>query len=176
MKRLVLSILLAMTALVLSGCPGAKMKAPLTEDGKSYSLAVLCDRGITEDKTQGQIDQLNQLGIWAERDLMWMLGRAGYSTRQIYSRSEFDPSSGEYLLSVRVIKYDPGSKAARFLVGFGAGSCSLDRFYELYGDGPEPLLSRDQGAGSSIDYSAVVQKLNQEMIDEVTRTLMASGR
>ncbi|MEE4242770.1 MAG: DUF4410 domain-containing protein [Desulfopila sp.] len=175
MKHLVLSILLVMTALVLSGCPGAKMKAPLTPDGKSYSLAVLCDRGITGDKTPAQIEQLNQLGVWAERDLMWMLGRAGYNARQINSRSEFNPSSGEYLLSVKVIKYNPGSKAARIMVGFGAGSCSLDRSYELYGDGPKPLLSRDQGVSSSIDYSAVVQKLNQEMIDEVTRTFMVSG-
>ena len=176
MKQIVLSILIVVTALLLSGCPGAKMKAPLTADGKSYSLVVLCDRGITEDMTQAQIEQLNQLGVWAERDLLWMLGRAGYSARQIESRSEFDPSSGEYLLSVRVVKYNPGSKAARILVGFGAGSCSLDRSYELHGSGPDPLLSRNQGVSSSIDYSAVVQKLNQEMIDEVTRTLMASGR
>jgi len=176
MKHLVLPILFAITGFFLGGCPGAKMKAPLTGDGRSYSLAVLYDRGITEDKTRDQVEQLHQLGEWAERDLMWMLRRAGYSARQIADRSEFNPSSGEYLLSVRVIKYNPGSKAARILVGFGAGSCSLDRFYELYGDGPEPLLSRDQGVGSSIDYSAVVQKLNQEMIDDVTRALMASGR
>jgi hypothetical protein len=51
-----------------------------------------------------------------------MLGRAGYSARQIDSRSEFDPSSGEYLLPVKVIKYNPGSKAARILVGFGKNS------------------------------------------------------
>ena len=83
MKQLVLSILIVMTALILSGCPGAKMKAPLTADGKSYSLAVLCGRGITEDMTQALIEQLHQLGVWVERDLLWMLGRAGYSTRQI---------------------------------------------------------------------------------------------
>ena len=176
MKRFILPLLFTLCALFLSGCPGPKMKAPLNRDGNTYSLAVFCDRGITENKTRDQIEQLHQLGVWAERDLMWMLGRAGYRARQIYDLSEFDPSSGEYLLSVRVVNYNPGSKAARMLVGFGAGSCSLDRFYELIGDDPEPLLSRHQGVGSSIDYSAVVQKLNKEMIDEVTKALIASGR
>ena len=171
MRKIEKIILIGLVALLFAGCVGPKVKAPVAKDGGSYTVAVLYDRGIKADMTDPQIEQLNELGEWAERDLLWMMKNAGYQARQIQDRSEFDPASGEYLLSVQVIRYNPGSKAMRIIIGYGAGATSLDRFYELYDSDSVPLLSRNQGVGSSIDWSTVVQKLNREMIDAVSSTL-----
>ena len=171
MSKIKLLLLIGLVISMLAGCVGPKIKAPIAKDGGSYQVAVLYNRGIKDDMTEPQIEQLNQLGKWAERDLLWMMKNAGYQARQIQDQAEFDPTSGEYLLSVRVTRYNPGSKAARIIIGFGAGATSLERSYELYGSSSEPLLSKKHGVGSSNDWSAVVQKLNREMIDEVSRIL-----
>lgn len=173
MRKVKLLLLISIVALMIAGCVGPKIKAPVAKGGGNYQVAVLYDRGIKEDMTAPQIDQLNQLGKWTERDLLWMMENAGYQARQIQDRAEFDPASGEYLLSVRVIRYNPGSKAARIIIGFGAGSTSLDRSYELYGSVSEPILNKKQGVGSSIAWSKVVQKLNRDMIDDISRVLAA---
>ena len=173
MRKIEQFLFIGLVVFLIAGCVGPKVKAPIAKDGGSYRMAVLYDRGIKDDMTAPQIEQLNQLGKWAERDLLWMMKNAGYQARQIQDQAEFDPASGEYLLSVRVIRYNPGSKAARIIIGFGAGATSLDRFYELYGSSSVALLSKKQGVGSSNDWSAVVQKLNREMIDEISRSLAA---
>ena len=173
MRKIEQFFLIGLVVFLIAGCVGPKIKAPVAKDGGSYKVAVLYDRGIKDDMTEPQIEQLNQLGKWAERDLLWMMKNAGYQARQIQDQAEFDPASGDYLLSVRVVRYNPGSKAARLIIGFGAGATSLDRSYELYGSASEPLLSKKQGVGSSNDWSAVVQKLNREMIDEISRILAA---
>ena len=170
MKKLCV-ILAAMALLFSFGCAGPRLKAPKDPSGNRYMIAVLLDKGITDRLSSEQVDQRYQLCNWMEKDLMRMLKKAGYQARRINERSEFSPASGEYLLSVKVINYNPGSKAARLLIGFGAGSTSLDIYYELYGRSPKAILSRDDGVGSSIEWTKVVQKLNQKMVDEVSRTL-----
>lgn len=174
MKK-VCGILALLTALVAFGCVRPQVKAPTQAGGGNYSIAVLSDRGITPELGPDRTNQYNQIGAWMEQDLLRMLQQAGYSARMVGSRSEFSPRPGEYLLSVRIVRYNPGSKAARMLVGFGAGATSLDTHYELYGSAPQPLLADDHGVGSSIEWTKVVQKLNQQMIDAVSRKLAESG-
>ncbi len=170
MKKLC-GLLAVLTLMVSFGCGGPRIKAPTLADGGSYSIAVLSDRGITPDLGPDRTNQYNQVGEWMERDLLRMLQRAGYSARLVDNRSQFAAGPGEYLLQVRIVRYNPGSKAARMLVGFGAGATSLDTHYELYGASPQPLLAEDHGVGSSIDWTKVIQKLNQQMVDAVSRTL-----
>jgi len=110
-----------------------------------------------------------------EQDLLRMLKRAGYNACQVTNRREFAAGPGEYLLTVRMVRYNPGSKAARMLVCFGAGAISLDTHYELYGASPQPLLAEDHGVGSSLDWYQVVQKLNRQMVDAVSRKLAEGG-
>lgn len=170
MKKL--SGFLAVLVILLSfGCGGPRVKAPTLAGGGSYSIAVLSDRGITPELGPDRSTQYNQVGDWMEQDLLRMLKRAGYTARLVSSRSEFTAGPGDYLLKVRMVRYNPGSKAARMLVGFGAGATSLDTHYELYGASPQPLLAEDHGVGSSIDWYQVVQKLNQQMVDTVSRKL-----
>lgn len=173
MRKIERFLLIGVVVFLFAGCVGPKVKAPVAKDGGRFKVAVLYDRGIKADMTNPQIEQLNQLGEWAERDLLWMMKNAGYQARKIQEQAEFDPAPGEYLLSVQVVRYNPGSKAARIIIGLGAGSTSLDRSYELFGNASGPLLSKKQGIGSSIDWSKVVQKLNRDMIDDISRVLAA---
>jgi len=171
MKKLVVT-LTVVTLMALFGCGGPRLKAPTMANGGSYSIAVLSDRGITPDLDPDRGNQYNQVGAWMEQDLLRTLKRAGYTARMIDTRNEFSAQPGEYLLQVRIVRYNPGSKAARMLVGFGAGATSLDTHYELYGASSNPLLAEDHGVGSSIDWYQVVQKLNQQMVDAVSRKLL----
>jgi hypothetical protein len=175
MKKLY-GLLAVLAVMGLFGCGGPRIKAPTMAGGGSYSIAVLSDRGITPELGPDRSNQHNQVGEWMERDLLRMLKRAGYTPRLVNSRGEFAAGSGEYLLTVRMVRYNPGSKAARMLVGFGAGATSLDTHYELYGASSQPLLAEDHGVGSSVDWYQVVQKLNQQMVDAVSRKLAEGGR
>jgi hypothetical protein len=175
MKKLRLLFLMALTGLAIVGCIGPQVKAPTRAGGGGYTIAVLSDRGVTPELDPDRANQYNQVGAWMEQDLLRMLRKAGYQARLIGSRGEFSGANGEYLLSVRIVTYRPGSKAARMVVGFGAGATSLDTHYELYGAGPQPLLAEDHGVGSSIDWYQVVQKLNQQMVDAVSRKLAETG-
>jgi hypothetical protein len=169
--------LLALLAVMATfGCGGPRIKAPTMANGGSYSIAVLSDRGITPELDADRSNQYNQVGAWMEQDLLRMLKKVGYSARLVDSRGEFAAGPGEYLLTVRMVRYNPGSKAARMLVGFGAGATSLDTHYELYGASSQPLLAEDHGVGSSVDWYQVVQKLNQQMVDAVSRKLAEGGR
>jgi len=171
MKKSRLLLLMTWIGLALLGCIGPQVKAPTRAGGGSYSIVVLSDRGLTPELDPDRANQYNQLGEWMEQDLLRMLKKAGYAARQIGSRGEFAANAGEYLLTVRIVRYNPGSKAARILVGFGAGATSLDTHYELHGAAAQPLLVEDHGVGSSIEWTKVVQKLNQQMVDAVSRKL-----
>ncbi|PLX78634.1 MAG: hypothetical protein C0614_08465 [Desulfuromonas sp.] len=174
MKKVVLVVLL-LGLVVTAGCGGPKLKAPKAAGGGSLSMAVVVDRGITPDLPAERVKQYQQVGEWMERDLLNVLKKAGYTPRLVAGRNEFRGGEEGYLLTVKIVKYNPGSKAARILVGFGAGSTSLDTRYELYGAKPQPLLAEDHGYGSSIDWFKIIQKLNREMVDAVTKKLSAAA-
>lgn len=171
MKKLLGWVSLLLVLFVCGCAASPKVKAPTRAGGGGYAIAVLSDRGVTPELDPDRASQYNQVGAWMEQDLLHMLRKAGYQARLIGSRGEFSGADGEYLLSVRIVTYRSGSKAARIIVGFGAGATSLDTHYELYGAGPQPLLAEDHGVGSSIDWYQVVQKLNQQMVDAVSRKL-----
>lgn len=121
-------------------------------------IAVLVDPGGSE---RGNL----QIAKWMERDLARVLERRGsYQARSLASRDQFVKGSGECLLDVRITRYNPGSKAARAIVGFGAGACSLDIHYEFSSPGGNVLLSRDDGCGSSMEWMRLARKLNENML------------
>ena len=169
--RTILGILAVIAVFISFGCAGPTLKAPMSPSGDRYDIVLLLDNGITENLDPDKIEQYQQVAEWMSNDLLWMLKKAGYQAQQIDSREQFSSASGKYLLTVRLQEYNAGSKAARMFIGFGAGSTSLDIFYELYGKSPDPLLSRDNGYGSSIAWTKIIQKLDQEMVDDVSRTL-----
>ncbi|MDO3379836.1 DUF4410 domain-containing protein [Geoalkalibacter halelectricus] len=166
-----IGFLLALSALVLlAGC-GSKIKAPKTADGGQVAIYLLADRGIQPDMSNQEVEQLNQVGDFMEKHFLGLSHKSGYAATLIENKDQFTPGPGKYLLSVKVKRYNPGNKAARILVGFGAGAVSMDTHYQLFAQGPEPVLVADDGVGSSRDWIFVVAKLNEKMLEAVTEKI-----
>jgi hypothetical protein len=137
--------------------------------GGNERIAILLDPGNNDRENR-------QMGTRMERDLKNVLDKRGnYESRILRSRDEFKTGDGEYLLAVRIIRYNSGSKAARIIVGFGAGSCSLDIHYELFGPSGNMLLSKDDGCGSSLDWQRLARKLNETMLAAIQARLRAGN-
>jgi hypothetical protein len=137
------------------------------------TIYVFSDRKTdAESLTEKQVQQHDQVFAWMERDMANLLvKRGGYKAEVIQSRDAYKPTPGSYLLVTRIVRYNPGAKAARMIVGFGAGAVSLDTHYELYGQGKEPLLSKDHGVGSGREWMNCCRKLNEQMLAAINEAL-----
>ena len=106
-----------------------------------------------------------------EPNLVQWLRDAGYATEVVPAKEAFTPAPGKYLLTVKIVNYNPGSKAARMLVGFGAGSGSLDVRYELMADPTQPIHVREHGRASSRDWQPVCRRINKDIVEDITNKL-----
>lgn len=138
------------------------------------SVFVLSDRGDPASMTGDQYKNRIQVGEFMEKDLINILKDEGYEAAIIEKPEDFAPGPGKYLLKVAIKNYNPGSKAARLFVGYGAGATSLDTHYELSSDGADPLISGDPGVGSSRDWRNCVEKVNRQTLDKIKETLKGS--
>lgn len=152
---------IAVMALVLSAGAGIV-------NAKGEDISVVIDRGIESSFTEGQVKNRNQVGDMMDVDLVKLLKKAGYDAHIIDSESAYRGNG--YLLVVRIKEYNPGSKAARMIVGFGAGSTSMKTHYELK-DGSRTIQSDDLGVGSGRDWRNVVRKLGEQTVAGVKKTL-----
>ncbi len=169
MKRLC-TVALLVVCLLGFGC-NQKSSSPNMADDSKTLIMVLFDRGIDDTLTTKQVQWRNEVGTYMEADLVNRLKRAGYSARLILDQSEYTPVKNAFLLPVKIVSYNPGSQAARFLVGFGAGACGLDIHYELIDSVNTTLISTDDGTGSSRGWRPCVQKLNKNIIAAIRRNL-----
>jgi len=144
-----------------------KKLAPVSA-GKNLKISVLMDAG-DDDLALVKIDQREQLNDWMGRDLVTMLNKAGYEATLIENRNQY--KSGTYLLKVTIVKYNAGSKAARIIVGYGAGSVGLDTKYELFAPEGNRILSDEHGVGSGRDWTFCARKLNTQTVDAVKNKL-----
>jgi len=136
--------------------------------GKKPKMNVLMDMG-GDGLTQAQIDQREQLNDFMGKDLVRMLNKAGYEASLIENRNQY--TKGTYLLKVTIIRYNAGSKAARIVVGFGAGAVSLDTRFELFAPGGNLVVSDEHGVGSSMDWTSCARKLNKQTVEAVSGKL-----
>ncbi len=136
--------------------------------GKKPKINVLMDIG-SEGLAQTQIDQREQLNDFMGKDLVRMLNNAGYEASLIENRSQY--AKGTYLLKVTIVRYNAGSKAARIVVGFGAGAVSLDTRFELFAPGGNLVVSDEHGVGSSMDWTSCARKLNKQTVEAVSAKL-----
>ena len=157
--RVTLSVLLLGLMILPTGLFGR-------EKDKGIKVQLLFDRGL-EGKTADQKTQLNQLSDYFEKCVAEIFTNNGVPAGVITSRNQFDPASGQYLLTVKTVNYNPGSKAARMMVGLGAGATSLDIHFELFGSDKTPLLAKDHGRGSSRDWKYLCKALGKDMLDAV---------
>jgi hypothetical protein len=167
MKRLPAAMSFLSVLIVLAGCASAP-RAPVTASGAAIQIMILSSRGNPEEMTEKQWGWRNEVGGWMEPDLVRQLTRSGYSATLIGSRDDFEPAGDRYLLSVAITSYNPGSSAARIFVGYGAGACSLDIHYELYGAEPEPIMAWDDGVGTSANWQKLPRKLNINTVKRIT--------
>jgi hypothetical protein len=138
MRKYPLGMCLASSMLLVAGCATAP-RAPLTAGGERIEIMVFSDRGNPDEMDERQYQRRIEVGQWMEGDLIDLLTRSGYQAALIGSKEEFKARDGRYLLTVKIVKYNPGSSAARIIVGFGAGAASLDNHYELYGTAPHDV-------------------------------------
>ncbi len=174
-KRFGMLVLITALTAVICACASVT-PAPKTSSGKDIVMFVYIDRGIEKSFTDYQVRNRKQVGEWMEKDLPNILGKAGYSARLIGSRSEYKPTAGAYLLTVKITSYNPGSKAARMLVGYGAGATSMNTHYELIGKGSKPIIADDTGVGSSADWTAVIRKIDVLTTNSITAKLSGAAQ
>ncbi|OGP59454.1 MAG: hypothetical protein A2V65_03940 [Deltaproteobacteria bacterium RBG_13_49_15] len=160
--RIIKSALLFACCFLFICCSG-----PARGARESRSIAVYLDRGGDDKATK-------QMGAWMEGDIKNVLARrGGYNVRIISSRDEFKSGQGEYLVTLKIIRYNPGSKAARIIVGFGAGYASLDIHYELIGPSGNTLISKDDGCATSLDWQRLGRKLNENILAAIQPRIAA---
>ena len=154
---LVLSCLMAVS--ILSGC-ATRSRAPVLASGEKVHIYVVSDRGNSEEMESRQWEYRSEVGNFMEPNLVRRLKDYGYDSTLLKSKSEFKPGKDRYLLCTKMTSYNPGSSAARMLVGFGAGSASLNMHYDFYETTSKKVLSWDDGVGTSQHWSKLPTKLN----------------
>lgn len=170
MKRLVLALCSMLTLVALSACGGRTGSAAKMPDGSRIAMMVHVDPGITPEMAPDRVEQMSQMASWMESDLLAILDKTGYAATRVE-----DPATqagpGRYVLHVRVKEYNAGSKAARMLVGFGAGAARLDTHFDLVADGGIAMVGGDPSVASGRDWKNAARKVNLQTVDTVNAAL-----
>ena len=161
-----LTLLLSLALLALTSC--ASQRVARAPDGSAYTLEVFFDH----NSGLRNAEQVNQVISFMEPDLREILQHSGYQVVQSSNPEAFVPGPNKFLLIIKVVNYNPGSKAARMMVGWGAGALVLDTQHLLYA-GPGQLVFQGGGSvGSARDWEYAARKINQQVTKEVTNALM----
>mgnify|MGYP001769574948 CR=1 FL=1 len=97
-----------------------------------------------------------------EKELPRRFSRYNIDARLVNQQNEHLPGPGRSLLIIRYDSYNPGSAAARYTVGYGAGAASLDLTASLYQNNAAVLTWKD-GCGTSGHWSRIINKLDDNM-------------
>lgn len=169
-KRMWMGILsLLAGATLFSGCASASI-APVSRTGGKIKVALLSNRGNPDQMESQQWKYRTEVGTYMEKDVLNRLNRTGYEARLIHSEKEYVSGPDSYLLSMAITKYNPGSTAARVLVGFGAGSCSLDMLYTVK-KGSNVLQEWADGIGTSGDWRRLPRVLDDKLVRKLNAEL-----
>ena len=164
MKKTMIAGLLAVIV-AFSGCASVG-KAPLI-NGNTIEMGLVVDKGNPDSMKDKQWENRVQIAGYMERGIMDLLRGSGYEAKLYKNASEFQSAPGKYLLVVSIEKYNPGSKAARMMVGFGAGAVSMDTKYDVYGPDASSVYNNTTGIASSKDWIYVVNKTNSVIVKAV---------
>lgn len=158
-------------AMLLSACVTASV-APTTVSGQKIKISVLSNRGNPKEMESTQWKYRNEVGSYMETDLINRLNRSGYDAKLIESASEYAAGTDSYLISMEITSYNPGSSAARIVVGFGAGSCSLDMHYVVK-NGSNVLQDWKDGIGTSGDWRRLPRALDDKLVRKLNAELLS---
>jgi hypothetical protein len=168
MTRLGTTTLAVAAVLATTGC--ASLSAAKGPAGQPITLAVAFQRSAETTN----VDQVQQVTDFMQPDLERMLTDAGYDVVRQADAAGFQPGPNRYLVVVRLTRYNPGSKAARMMVGFGAGALVLDSEFELHAGPGAVLLAEKASVGSSRDWNHAARKTNQQVAQAVTNRLLSA--
>jgi len=170
-KKSIVGILgLLAGAILFSGCTTPSI-APVSSTGEQIKVSVLSDRGDPKEMETRQWQYRNEVGAYMETDLVNRLNRTGYEARLIQSEKEYAAGDNSYLLEVEIKSYNPGSSAARIMVGYGVGACSLDMHYVVT-DGKKVLQEWDDGIGTSGDWRRLPRALDDKLVRKLNVELL----
>ncbi|MBU1053793.1 MAG: DUF4410 domain-containing protein [Proteobacteria bacterium] len=158
---------------VASGC-ATQRAMPVTSSGEKIHIDILSDRGNPSTMESRQWQYRNEVGSFMEPNMVRRLRDFGFSSALIQKNSDFQRRPGSYLLKMTITSYNPGSTAARILVGFGAGACSLDCHYELVDSNGKTVKSWDDGVGTSQNWQRLPITLNKRNAAKVQDYCMGS--
>ena len=158
MKRILIAGLALCAILPLfTGCRSSRVAV-----GPLQPIDVLTEEGKPGEMQERQYRYRTEVRDYMERELPRRFARYGLDARMIRDRGSHAPEGGRHLLVVQYLSYNPGSSAARIVVGFGAGAAALDIQASLF-DGQKELLSWKDGCGTSGHWSRLVNKLDANM-------------
>ncbi len=167
-----MAVLGAICGMVLvSGC--ATSRAPMTASGEKIKIFVLSDRGSPDKMEEKQWGYRNEVGSYMETDLINRLNRTGYNATLVKDKSEIKPLPDSYTVFAKIKSYNPGSAAARIVVGFGAGACSLDMHYKVFNADGAVIMEWDDGIGTSGDWRRLPIALNDKLVRKLNEELAA---
>jgi hypothetical protein len=170
MRRLVLGLSLMLATLAFACGGGRTGSAAKMPDGSPIAVMVNFNRNITPDMPPERAEQVNQLATWMEDDLLAILSKTGYAATRVEDPG-IQAGPGRYVLRVAIREYNAGSKAARMLVGFGAGAAKLDTHFELVGDGAVAMVAGDPSVATGRDWRNAARKVNLQTVDTVNAAL-----
>jgi len=151
------------SVLVLTGCRSSRAHGQGRQaPGPRIPLDVLVEEGNASDMQGQQYKYRQELRAYMERELPRRFARYGLDARMVRHPAEHQPAAGRHLLVVHYDAYNPGSAAARYTVGYGAGAASLNLSATLFKDNA-PVLSWKDGCGTSAHWSRIVNKLDDNM-------------
>jgi len=156
-----LALLLCLS--LCSGC-GTKKKETAPRASMPIALLTLSD-GISESNPDLELE-LRLTLEWMDRDLLKLFRESGFQPLLLKEMGEYRTDQGK-LLIVNVERFNPGSKAARAFVGFGAGAASLDLGYKLLDERGALLAEWRDGVGSSKGPTYCAQTLNRRALAKV---------
>jgi hypothetical protein len=162
---------LFLSILFLIGCiGGCGQKKAGPNPSVVRDIAVLTLEGEMSGLTADQTRELSNTVTWMDRDLIKNLNTAGFRAVLIKNMHEYKSDMGKLLIA-EVERFNAGNRAARALVGFGAGAASLDLRYKLLDERGGTLAEWRDGVGSSKGATYCAETLNRRAVDKVISTL-----
>ncbi len=149
---------------------GLAQAADRSAPAAARQIFVVVDHSLTNGDDAALSRQLAQISEVMHKEFPRVLdrfARQGFKGEMLATAEAFKPGDGRYLLKVRITKYNAGSKAARLIVGFGAGGASLDCSYELSRDGRTALLASQTGSFSGREWRNAVRKVEETIVQAV---------
>lgn len=160
-------ILITLSLIACSRSP----RAVTHPDGTPINLYLLFDASWeqVDESNENAVSQRRQIESYYKSALPEAFTRAGYNPTLIDSFEQIE-NPEYYVVDIKLSNYDPGSAAARMLVGFGAGAASMDTRARL-GKAGQKLWEKHYSYGTSQNWKKLVKKTNKVLLQDLSKAI-----